>query len=76
VNASLQRLGTDYIDLYWQHCWDQHTPIEETVSTLDDLVTLGKVRYVSASNTPSWAVTHAVDIARLRGWSAFVAIQG
>jgi aryl-alcohol dehydrogenase-like predicted oxidoreductase len=75
VDASLARLGTDYIDIYWQHCWDQHTPIEETVSTLNDLVSAGKVRYLGVSNTPAWALTHALDTARGRGWSSFVAIQ-
>jgi aryl-alcohol dehydrogenase-like predicted oxidoreductase len=75
VHASLDRLGTDYIDIYWQHCWDQHTPIEETVSTLNDMVTAGKIRYLGVSNTPAWAVTHAIDIATFRGWATFVGLQ-
>jgi aryl-alcohol dehydrogenase-like predicted oxidoreductase len=52
VEGSLRRLGTDYIDLYWQHNWDQHTPLEETISTLDDLVRAGKIRYIGLSDTP------------------------
>ena len=59
VEGSLRRLGTDYIDLYWQHNWDRHTPLEETVSTLDDLVRAGKIRYIGLSDTPAWAVARA-----------------
>jgi aryl-alcohol dehydrogenase-like predicted oxidoreductase len=72
---SLRRLQTDYIDLYWLHNWDVHTPIEETMATLDDLVRSGKVRYIGVSDTPAWKVAEANMIARFRGWSAFVALQ-
>ncbi|WP_052851093.1 aldo/keto reductase [Streptomyces avicenniae] len=75
VNASLERLGTDYIDLYWQHNWDRHTPLEETVATLDDLVRAGKVRYFGLSDTPAWAVTRAATVAEFRGWAPVAAIQ-
>ncbi|MCS7475763.1 aldo/keto reductase [Umezawaea endophytica] len=75
VEDSLRRLNTDYVDLYWQHMWDRHTPVEETMSTLDDLVRAGKIRYVGASNTPAWAVAEATTIARLRGWEPFIALQ-
>lgn len=72
---SLRRLQTDYIDLYWLHQWDVHTPIEETLSTLEDLVRAGKVRYIGVSDTPAWKVAEANVIARFRGWSAFIALQ-
>ena len=70
VEASLRRLGTDTIDLYQVHCWDQATPLEETLSTLDALVRSGKVRYVGASNFTGWQLQKAVDLmplARLGG---------
>jgi len=73
--ASLRRLQTDYIDLYWLHVWDPMTPIEETLRALDDLVAAGKVRYVGASDTPAWKVAEAQTIARFRGWAPFVALQ-
>lgn len=69
LDRSLSRLKTDYVDLYWQHMWDRHTPIEETLSTLNDLVRAGKVRNIGMSNVPAWFVGEAVAIARLRGWS-------
>lgn len=72
---SLRRLQTDYIDLYWMHCWDVHTPIEETLRALDDLVSSGKVRYLGFSDTPAWKVMEAQMIARFRGWSALIALQ-
>src|SRR3954471_16139056 len=72
---SLRRLQTDYIDLYWMHCWDRHTPIEETLRALDDLVGAGKVRYIGFSDTPAWKVAQAQTIARFRGWSPLVALQ-
>ena len=56
---SLRRLQTDYIDLYWLHNWDVHTPIEETMRALDDLVRAGKVRYIGVSDTPAWKVAEA-----------------
>ena len=72
---SLRRLQTDYIDLYWLHNWDMHTPIEETMATLEDLVRSGKVRYIGVSDTPAWKVAEANVIARFRGWSQFVGLQ-
>ena len=72
---SLRRLQTDYIDLYWMHCWDRHTPIEETMRVLDDLVTAGKVRYLGFSDTPAWKVMEAQMIAKFRGWSPLIALQ-
>jgi aryl-alcohol dehydrogenase-like predicted oxidoreductase len=75
IDASLSRLGTDYIDLYWQHNWDQHTPLEETLSTLNDLVHAGKIRYAGLSDTPAWAVARMATIAEFRGWAQIAAIQ-
>ena len=74
-DESLRRLQTDYIDLYWMHCWDVHTPIEETMRALDDLVAAGKVRYLGFSDTPAWKVMEAQMLARLRGWSPLIALQ-
>jgi aryl-alcohol dehydrogenase-like predicted oxidoreductase len=72
---SLRRLQTGYIDLYWMHCWDRFTPIEETMRALDDLVSAGKVRYVGFSDTPAWKVTEAQLTARFRGWAPLAALQ-
>lgn len=72
---SLRRLQTDYIDLYWLHNWDMHTPIDETMAALDDLVRAGKVRYVGVSDTPAWKVAEANVMARFRGWSSFIGLQ-
>jgi aryl-alcohol dehydrogenase-like predicted oxidoreductase len=72
---SLRRLQTSYIDLYWMHCWDATTPIEETMRTLDDLVQGGKVRYIGFSDTPAWKCAEAQTIARFRGWSPLIALQ-
>ena len=74
-NESLRRLQTDYIDLYWLHAWDHHTPIEETLQALDTLVTSGKVRYIGFSDTPAWKVAQTQVIAQLRGWTPLVALQ-
>ena len=73
--ASLKRLQTDYIDLYWMHCWDYHTPIEETMAALDDLVRQGKVRYIGFSDTPAWKTAQAQMIAKFRGWAPLIALQ-
>jgi aryl-alcohol dehydrogenase-like predicted oxidoreductase len=75
VEASLRRLGTEWIDLYQLHCWDARTPLDETISTLDDLVHEGKVRYVGASNFTAWQLMKALGIAALRGWEPFVSLQ-
>ncbi len=61
--------------MYWQHNWDRHTPLDETLSTLDDLVRAGKIRYVGLSDTPAWAVARMATIAELRGWAQVAAIQ-
>jgi aryl-alcohol dehydrogenase-like predicted oxidoreductase len=72
---SLRRLQTDYIDLYWMHCWDYLTPIDETMRALDDLVRSGKVRYIGFSDTPAWKTTQAQMEAHARGWTPLVALQ-
>ena len=72
---SLRRLQTDYIDLYWLHNWDVHTPIEETMAALEALVHSGKVRYLGVSDTPAWKIVEANMIARFRGWPSFVGLQ-
>ena len=72
---SLRRLQTDYIDVYWLHNWDKHTPIDETMSALQDLVCAGKVRYVGVSDTPAWKVTQAKLISEFRGWASFIGLQ-
>ena len=71
VEASLRRLQTDYIDLYQVHCWDPKTPLEETLSTLNDLVRKGVVRYLGASNFGGWQLQRAIDISRENGWEGF-----
>jgi len=75
VEQSLSRLGTDHIDLYYAHRWDDTTPIEETLRAFDDLVRMGKVRYIGASQFASWQLAHANLLAEIKGWSAFVVIQ-
>jgi len=75
VEASLKRLNTDHIDLYYVHRWDVNTPIEETLRALDDLIMQGKVRYIGASNFAAWQLAHANLLAEMRNWSAFTALQ-
>ena len=75
AEKSLRRLKNDYIDLYYVHRWDPQTPVEETLRGLDDLVRMGKVRYVGCSDFAAWQLARANAIAELRNWSAFVAIQ-
>ena len=72
---SLRRLQTDYIDLYWMHCYDKHTPVEETMRALDDLVSQGKVRYIGFSDTPAWKVAQAQTLAAFRGYAPLIALQ-
>jgi aryl-alcohol dehydrogenase-like predicted oxidoreductase len=72
---SLRRLQTDYIDLYWLHNWDIHTPMEETMAALETLIRAGKVRYIGVSDTPAWKIVEANMLARFRGWSAFIGLQ-
>ncbi|MBX3182354.1 MAG: aldo/keto reductase [Polyangiaceae bacterium] len=75
VEASLSRLGTDYIDLLWVHAWDHHTPYQETMRALDDLVRAGKVLYLGVSDTPAWVASAANVLAELKGWTPFVGLQ-
>lgn len=75
VEGSLQRLGTDYIDLYLLHCWDRITPAEEVMRTFDDLVRSGKVRHVGLSNVPAWYAARAQTIADWRGYERLSAFQ-
>jgi len=75
VEASLKRLKTDYIDLYWVHIWDQITPVEEVMRGLDDLIRQGKVLYVGISDAPAWWISQANTLAHLRGWSPFIGLQ-
>jgi aryl-alcohol dehydrogenase-like predicted oxidoreductase len=75
VEESLRRLGTDYLDLYVVHAWDQLTPVEEVMRGLDDLVRAGKVLYVGVSNTPAWVVAKSNTLAELRGWTRYVGLQ-
>lgn len=75
VEASLKRLDTDYIDLYFMHAWDQLTPVEEVMRTFDDLVRAGKIRHAGFSNVPSWYASRAQTIAELRGWEPISSLQ-
>jgi aryl-alcohol dehydrogenase-like predicted oxidoreductase len=75
VEASLRRLQTDYIDLYQVHCWDPRTPLAETLSTLNDLVRRGLVRYLGASNFSGWQLQRAIDLSRESNWEPFVCLQ-
>src|SRR6201987_941525 len=75
VEASLKRLQTDYIDLYWLHIWDKVTPVEEVVSTLNDLVRQGKIRHFGFSDTPAWYVARAQTLSELQGKERLIALQ-
>lgn len=75
VEASLRRLGTDYIDVYQTHGWDPHVPLEETLSTLDGLVKSGKVRYIGLSNVRGWQLQKAIDVAERHGWERLASLQ-
>src|SRR5467141_4012523 len=75
LEASLKRLQTDYIGLYWVQIWDGTTPVEEFMRGLDDLVRQGKVLYVGISDAPAWWVAQAKTLAKLRGWTQFIALQ-
>lgn len=75
VEASLRRLGTDYIDLYQVHRWDDATPIEETLEALHDVVKAGKARYIGASSMYAWQFCKALYVSRLNGWTRFVSMQ-
>jgi aryl-alcohol dehydrogenase-like predicted oxidoreductase len=75
VGASLKRLQTDYIDLYWLHIWDRVTPPEEVMRAFDDLVRQGKILHAGVSDMAAWAVARANTLAELRGWTPFVGLQ-
>ena len=75
VDASLRRLGTDYIDLYQIHRWDPQTPIEETLEALNDVVRAGKARYLGASSMAAWQFAKALHTAGEHGWSKFISMQ-
>jgi aryl-alcohol dehydrogenase-like predicted oxidoreductase len=75
IDASLRRLGTDYVDLYQIHRWDQGTPIEETLSALSDIVRAGKARYIGASSMAAWQFTKALYLADAHGFPRFVSMQ-
>jgi aryl-alcohol dehydrogenase-like predicted oxidoreductase len=75
IEASLKRLKTDYIDLYWLHIWDKITPVEEVMRAFDDLVRQGKILYAGVSDAPAWWIAQANTLASLRGWSPFIGLQ-
>ncbi len=75
IDNSLRRLGTDYVDIYQIHRWDYHTPIEETLEALHDVVKSGKARYIGASSMHAWQFAQALYLADLNGWTRFVSMQ-
>ena len=75
IDASLRRLGTDYVDLYQIHRWDYETPIEETLEALDDIVRAGKARYIGASSMFAWQFAKALSVSEQRGWARFASMQ-
>jgi len=75
IDESLNRLGTDYIDVYWVHVWDYMTPVEEVMRGLDDLVRMGKVHYCGISDAPAWYIAKANAVADFRGWTPFAGLQ-
>jgi len=75
LEASLKRLKTDYIDLYWLHAWDYTTPVDEVMRSLDDMVKSGKILHIAISDAPAWIVSKANTMADLRGWTEFTALQ-
>ncbi len=75
LDASLKRLNTDYIDVYWLHAWDFLTPVEEVMRALDDQIRAGKILYIGISDTPAWIVARANTLAQMRGWTSFVGLQ-
>jgi aryl-alcohol dehydrogenase-like predicted oxidoreductase len=75
LDASLKRLNTDFIDLYWLHAWDFTTPEDEVLRALDDMIRAGKIHYIGISDTPAWIVSRMNAIAELRGWTQFVGLQ-
>jgi aryl-alcohol dehydrogenase-like predicted oxidoreductase len=75
IDNSLRRLGTDYVDLYQIHRWDDSTPIEETLEALHDVVKAGKARYIGASSMFAWQFAKALYVSRMNGWTRFVSMQ-
>jgi len=75
LETSLRRLRTDYLDIYWVHLWDRHTPAGETMRALDDEVRAGKILYVGISDTPAWVIARANTLAQWRGWTTFAGVQ-
>ena len=75
LEASLKRLNTDYIDIYFLHRFDEHTPLEETLRALDDVVAQGKVRYTGVSNFAAWQIAKALGVSALSGWTSFQCVQ-
>lgn len=75
LEASLKRLNTDYVDIYWVHAWDFMTPVEEVMRALDDMIRAGKVLYIGISDTPAWIVSRANTMAEHRGWTPFTGLQ-
>lgn len=75
LEQSLRRLRTDYVDVLWVHLWDRHTPVEETMRALDDVVRAGKVLYLGVSDAPAWFVARANTLAEWRDWTPFSGLQ-
>ena len=75
IDASLERLGLDHVDLYQIHAWDPHTPMEEALRALEDIVRSGRARYVGVSNWAAWQIAKALGIAERRGWDQIVSLQ-
>jgi aryl-alcohol dehydrogenase-like predicted oxidoreductase len=75
LDGSLKRLQTDYVDLYWMHAWDQLTPVEEVVATMEALIRQGKIRHYAFSDVPAWYLGRAQAIAEVRGWERPIALQ-
>ena len=75
IDASLRRLGTDYVDLYQIHRWDKYTPIEETLEALHDVIKAGKARYIGASSMYAWQFAKALYVAEMNGWTRFASMQ-
>lgn len=75
LNASLKRLNTDYVDIYWLHAWDFLTPIEEIMRAFDDMVRAGKVLHIGMSDTPAWIISQANTLASFHGWTPITGLQ-
>ena len=75
LDTSLRRLRTDYLDIYWVHMWDRHTPVEETLAALDDQIRAGRILYAGISDAPAWIVSRANALAQWRGWAPFAGLQ-